>query len=250
MLWTERRGRGPRLTLVHGFTQTRRCWAPVADDLAGDHEVVAVDAPGHGRSAAVRADPWRSADLLGDAGGDATYLGYSMGGRLCLHLALARPERVRGLVLVGATAGIDDPAQRATRRAEDEARARRLEAEGLEAFLDGWLAQPLFAGLTEEARCLQARRENTVAGLAASLRLAGAGAQEPLWHRLEELAMPVLVVAGEHDRRFASLGRRLVAGVGDNATLALVPGAGHAAHLEAPAAFLDVLRPWLAAHDL
>ncbi|MBW3644464.1 MAG: alpha/beta fold hydrolase, partial [Actinobacteria bacterium] len=187
------------MTLVHGFTQTRRCWGPVADDLAADHEVVAVDAPGHGRSAQVRAGLWEGARLLAGAGGDATYLGYSMGGRLCLHLALAAPERVRALVVVGATAGIDDPAQRAARRAEDEERARRLEAEGLEPFLERWLAQPLFAGLAEEVQCREERRENTVAGLAASLRLAGAGAQEPLWHRLEELAMPVLVIAGEHD---------------------------------------------------
>ena len=250
MLGSERRGRGPRMALVHGFTQTRRCWGPVADDLAADHEVVAVDAPGHGRSAQVRADLWQGAELLAGAGGDATYLGYSMGGRLCLHLALAAPERVRGLVLVGATAGIDDPAQRIARRTEDEARARRLEAEGLEPFLERWLAQPLFAGLAEEARCHEERRENTVAGLAASLRLAGAGAQEPLWHRLEELAMPMLVIAGEHDRRFAALGRRMVDAVGGNATLALVPGAGHAAHLEAPAGFLGVLRPWLAAQGL
>jgi 2-succinyl-6-hydroxy-2,4-cyclohexadiene-1-carboxylate synthase len=250
VLRTDRRGQGRRIALVHGFTQTRRCWGPVADDLAGDHEVVAIDAPGHGRSASVPADPWRSADLLAAAGGDATYLGYSMGGRLCLHLALAHPRRVRGLVLVGATAGIEDPAQRAARRAEDEARARRLEAEGLDAFLDAWLAQPLFAGLPEEAACRPARRENTVAGLAASLRLAGTGAQEPLWHRLAALAMPVLVLAGEHDERFAALGRRLVAAVGDNATLALVAGAGHAAHLEAPAAFVGVLRPWLATHRL
>ncbi|MBW3627615.1 MAG: alpha/beta fold hydrolase, partial [Actinobacteria bacterium] len=196
MLGTERRGQGPRMALVHGFTQTRRCWGPVADDLAADHEVVAVDAPGHGRSTQVRASLWEGAELLAGAGGDATYLGYSMGGRLCLHLALAAPERVRALVVVGATAGIDDPAQRAARRAEDEERARRLEAEGLEPFLERWLAQPLFAGMTEEVQCREERRENTVAGLAASLRLAGAGAQEPLWHRLEELAMPVLVIAG------------------------------------------------------
>ena len=238
------------MALVHGFTQTRRCWGPVADDLAADHEIVAVDAPGHGRSSHVRADLWESAQLLAAVGGDATYLGYSMGGRLCLHLALAVPEHVRALVLVSATAGIDDPTQRARRRDEDEHRARRLEAEGLEPFLERWLAQSLFAGLAEEVQCREERRENTVAGLAASLRLAGAGAQEPLWHRLDELAMPVLVVAGEHDPRFTALGRRMVDAVGDNATLALVPGAGHAAHLEAPAGFLAVLRPWLAAQGL
>jgi 2-succinyl-6-hydroxy-2,4-cyclohexadiene-1-carboxylate synthase len=241
-------GAGPRLVLVHGFTQDGRCWGQVAAGLAAGHEVVLVDAPGHGRSAAVTAGLEEGAALLGATGGPAAYLGYSMGGRLCLTLALARPDLVRALVLVGATAGIEDPVERAARRERDEALAARLEAVGVPAFVDEWLAQPLFAGLPAEAAFAAERREGTVAGLAASLRTAGTGAQEPSWHRLHELAMPVLVVAGERDARFAALGRRLAAAVGANATFATVPGAGHAAHLEAPAPFLDVVLPWLADH--
>ena len=94
------RGRGPRLVLVHGFTQTGRSWAAAADHLAAGHEVVAVDAPGHGDSATIEADLPAGADLLGATGGRATYVGYSMGGRLCLHLAVARPDLVERLVLV------------------------------------------------------------------------------------------------------------------------------------------------------
>ncbi len=244
MLHSETDGTGARLVLVHGFTQTGRCWGGVATDLAGDHEVVRVDAPGHGRSGpALRL--WDSAERLGDAGGSGTYVGYSMGGRLCLHLALARPALVQALVLIGATAGIDDPDERAERSARDEERARSLEALGLEAFLQAWLAQPLFAGLPPEATCLEARRENTVAGLAASLRLSGTGAQEPLWARLGAVDMPVLVVAGARDGRFVDIGRRLVSTIGTNAELAVVAGAGHAVHLEAPAAFLATRRGWL-----
>ena len=235
---------------MHGFTQTRRCWGPVADDLASDHEVVRVDAPGHGRSSDVAAGLRTGARLIADEGGAATYLGYSMGGRYCLHLALGRPELVRGLVLVGATAGIDDPAERAERRRIDEAMAARLEREGLGPFLDAWLAQPLFAGLPPAAQCRDARLENTVDGLAGSLRIAGTGAQDPLWDRLGRLTMPVLVVAGERDEKFAALGERLVASIGGSATLALVPGTGHAAHLEDPAGFLGVVRPWLAERGL
>ena len=248
MLWTETDGDGPRVVLVHGFTQTRRCWGPVATDLATDHEVVRVDAPGHGRSAAPATAMEEGAERLAAAGGRATYLGYSMGGRLCLHLALAHPELMRALVLIGATAGMDDTRERARRAAADEELAARLESDGVDAFLRAWLSQPLLAGLDEQARCLDARRENTAAGLAASLRRAGTGAQEPLWDRLDALAMPVLVVAGERDERFRAIGRRLADSIGANATLAVVPGAGHAAHLEAPPAFLAVLRPWLARH--
>jgi 2-succinyl-6-hydroxy-2,4-cyclohexadiene-1-carboxylate synthase len=232
---------------VHGFTQTGRCWGPVADDLARDHEVVRIDAPGHGRSAAVRAGLADAADPLAEAGGPGTWLGYSLGGRYCLHLALARPDVVEALVVLGATGGLDSEEARAERMAADEALARSLEADGLEPFLDRWLALPLFGGLSPEAQHRAARLENDPAALAASLRQAGTGTQAPLWDRLAALAMPVLVLAGERDERFAALGERLVGAIGDNATLALVPGAGHAAHLEQPAAFLAVLRPWLAA---
>ena len=87
-------GDGPRLVLVHGFTQNRNCWGGVASDLARDHQVVRVDAPGHGKSSDVRGGLWDGARLIAEQGGDATYLGYSMGARLVLHLALANPEPV------------------------------------------------------------------------------------------------------------------------------------------------------------
>jgi 2-succinyl-6-hydroxy-2,4-cyclohexadiene-1-carboxylate synthase len=249
MLYAEVDGRGPRLVLVHGFAQNRRCWGPIAADLATDHEVVRVDAPGHGRSSEFYAGLRTGARLIADQGGVATYLGYSMGGRFVLHLALANPELVQGIVLVGATGGIDDPEARAQRRRVDEAMADRLEREGLEPFLDAWLAQPLFAGLNEATQFRVERRENTVTGLAESLRQAGTGAQDPLWERLNRLEMPVLVVAGENDEKFSAEAMRLGTAIGANADVVLVPGAGHAAHLEQPEAFLGVVRQWLAAQS-
>jgi 2-succinyl-6-hydroxy-2,4-cyclohexadiene-1-carboxylate synthase len=249
-LYADRQGAGPPIVLVHGFTQTGRCWGPEAADLARDHEVIRVDAPGHGRSAGILAGLRTGGRLIADQGGVATYLGYSMGARFCLHLALSNPELVRGLVLLGGTAGIEDPAERAARRQQDLGTAARIKAEGLEAFLDAWLAQPLFAGLPPERAFREERLENTVEGLMSSLEQAGTGSQDPSWHRLSRLAMPVLVLAGERDEKFAALARRMAAEIGDNATLALVPGAGHAAHLEQPEAFLAIVRPWLAAHHL
>jgi 2-succinyl-6-hydroxy-2,4-cyclohexadiene-1-carboxylate synthase len=243
-------GGGPRLVLVHGFTQTAACWGPVAAELAIDHEVCRLDAPGHGGSSAVSAELGTGAGLIGDRGGRATYVGYSMGGRFLLHLALARPEVVAGLVLIGATGGIDDDEARAARVQADEAMARRLERDGLDTFVAAWLAQPLFAGLDEPMQFRQERSANTVAGLAASLRLAGTGRQVPLWDRLDRLTMPVLLTAGALDHKFAAEANRLAATIGANAEVALVPDAGHAAHLERPGAFLAVLRPWLARHHL
>jgi 2-succinyl-6-hydroxy-2,4-cyclohexadiene-1-carboxylate synthase len=245
MLHAEVEGRGPRIVLVHGFAQNRNCWGPVATDLARDHEIVRIDAPGHGRSSTFHAGLRTGARLIADQGGRATYIGYSMGGRFVLHLALANPELVEGLVVIGGTGGIDDPDERLARKRNDDALADRLEREGVAAFVDAWLAQPLFAGLSEEMQFRAERAENTVEGLAESLRQAGTGSQDPLWPRLAKLEMPVLVVAGADDAKFRAEGTRLVESIGDNATLVLIAGAGHAAHLEQPDEFLRVLRAFL-----
>jgi 2-succinyl-6-hydroxy-2,4-cyclohexadiene-1-carboxylate synthase len=234
----------PRIVLVHGFTQSSECWSPIDDDLANDHEVVLVDAPGHGASAEVQidlVDAGRAATAVGGAG---TYVGYSMGGRICLHAALDEPEAVTGLVVVSATAGIDDADERAERRWADDQLADHLVEVGTERFVDEWLAQPLFATLAPERAHRQARLANTAAGLASSLRLAGTGTQLPLWDRLGELDMPVLVVAGALDPKYVALAERLATTVGANAELAVIDGAGHTVHLEQPAAFLSALRAW------
>jgi 2-succinyl-6-hydroxy-2,4-cyclohexadiene-1-carboxylate synthase len=167
-----------------------------------------------------------------------------MGGRLCLHLAVVRPDLVRRLVLLSTTAGIEDPAERAARRAADDDLAASIERDGVDAFLARWLALPLFATLPPDAAGADDRRRNTASGLASSLRLAGAGTQEPLWDRLGTLDMPVLVVAGALDAKYVAIAERL-AGLVPHATLDVVDGAGHAVHLERPDVFASVLDDWL-----
>ncbi|HEX3947334.1 MAG TPA: alpha/beta fold hydrolase [Acidimicrobiales bacterium] len=237
VLHLERDGQGPapRLVMAHGFTQTGRLWGPFGPALAAGRELVRVDLPGHGGSSAVRADLEEGGALLAAAAGGSPFdlLGYSLGARFALHAALHRPELVRRLVLVGGTAGLDDPADRAARRARDQELADRLERSGdLDGFLGRWMAAPMFAGLRTPDPA--ERRRNTPAGLASSLRLAGTGTQLPLWGRLTTLAVPTLVLAGADDPRFTTVGRRL-AGVLPDAAFSLVPGAGHAAHLQQPA---------------
>ena len=249
-LHTERRGHGPPLVLVHGFTQTCRCWGPEADALARDHALICVDAPGHGRSGTTVGSLEDGARRIGEQSGEATYVGYSMGARYALHVALAHAELVRGLVLLGGTAGIEDAAERAARQDQDRRTAARLEAKGLEQFLDDWLRQPLFARLPPERSFRRERLRNTVAGLRASLEQAGTGSQTPSWQQLGDLTMPVLVMAGARDEKFAALATRIVGGIGTNAQLALIEGAGHAAHLEQPDGFLAAIQPWLADHGL
>jgi 2-succinyl-6-hydroxy-2,4-cyclohexadiene-1-carboxylate synthase len=242
-------GRGDPVVLIHGFTQSARSWGTLAGELARRHTVITVDAPGHGRSSAIAADLSCGADLMAEAvDSPAAWVGYSMGGRFALHVALRHPRRVRRLVVVSATGGIDDPAARAARREADETLAVKVEQEGVAAFVRWWLDRPLFATLPKSAAAMESRLGGTAAGLASSLRMAGTGSQEPLWPQLRQLRMPVLVVAGELDEAYLAEGRRLVETIGANATLSVVPDAGHACHLEQPAAFLRIVGPFLQGH--
>ena len=203
----ERAGAGERIVLVHGFTQTGRSWREIATRLSDHYEVLCVDLPGHGRSADVVAGDLADAGrLLAEAAGLATYVGYSMGGRVALHAAFSHPAAVRRLVLVGAHPGIERGDARVARRRADDELACRLEATGkdrlgIDDFLAGWLAAPLFAHLDEKAAGLDARRENTTAGLARALRTLGTGTQQFDGDRLRGLAMPVLVVSGGSEER-------------------------------------------------
>jgi 2-succinyl-6-hydroxy-2,4-cyclohexadiene-1-carboxylate synthase len=233
------------VVLVHGFTQTLAAWGPVGKRLAGRREVVRVDLPGHGGSGGVRAGFAEAAALVGETGGAGVYVGYSLGGRLCLRLALDRPDLVRGLVLVGASPGIADPGARAERRAADEALAAEIERVGVAAFLERWLAGPLFATLPAEAAGRADRLANTPEGLAYALRRLGTGAQEPLWDRLATLGPPTLLVAGALDTKFAAVARQMAAAIGPRARVALVPGAGHAVHLERPAELATLVEGFL-----
>lgn len=224
--------------LAHGFTQNGRCWGRFGELLARHHDLVTPDGPGHGDSppALDTADLDAAGRLLGRAGGPAVYVGYSMGGRTALHTALdpATAPLVEALVLIGATPGLESEAERAERRAADEALADSLLADGLDAFLRRWLALPLFAGLPPEDAMLPERLINRPEGLAASLRHCGTGTQRPRWGELAYITCPVLVLAGERDEKFSAIGRRMVAAIGPHARFEAVPGAGHAAHAERP----------------
>jgi len=234
------------VVLVHGFTQSSRTWTHPAAALAKRHEVIALDAPGHGGSSDVVADLRHGADLMAAAAPEpAAWLGYSMGGRYALHVALRHPMLVRRLVVVSTSGGIDGKAQREARRRSDEALAIRVEAEGLAPFVRWWLERPLFSTLPAEAAEIESRLDGTAAGLASSLRHAGVGTQEPLWEQLGELSMPVLVVAGALDDKYVREAARLAAAIGYNAEVTVLPEAGHACHMERPDAFWAAVTPFL-----
>ena len=244
LLTVTREGAGAPFAWLHGFTQTRTSAHEYRSILAGTREVWTLDLPGHGDAHEVRATLPETADLVADAlGEDAVDLGgYSFGARVALHLALAHPARVRRLVLLGASRGIEDPTARAQRREADELLARRIEEIGADAFLAEWLAQPLFAAVGDADAATRSRDSD---GLASSLRLAGTGIQAWLAPRLADLSMPVLTLAGSLDAKFCDEARAIASAV-RNGRVALVDGAGHAAHLERPAACAALVEEFLA----
>lgn len=234
------------IVLLHGFTQTGRSWEPTVAALGERYRALAPDLRGHGAAADARPVSFDAvrADVLALAPERFVLAGYSMGGRIALSVALhpdAR-ERVSRLVLVGASPGIADPGERRARRAADAALAERIEQQGIEAFAAHWAALPLFAGQPPAvaAAADALRLAQSPAGLAAALRGLGTGVMEPLWERLSALAVPTTLVVGERDAKFRAIAERMAETIA-RAVVAVVPGAGHAVQLEAPAALAQLL---------
>jgi len=252
-------GSGPPVVLLHGFTGSTRAMAGVAEGLSGTNRTLSVDLVGHGRSAipedaaaysmttcvAQLAAALDELDLH-----DAHWIGYSMGGRVALSFGVAHPTRMRSALLIGASAGIRDLQQRADRIRDDEALADRIEREGVESFVAFWTAQTFLfderrLGARGIAEARRMRLSNSAQGLAASLRGMGAGAQPPIHAALERFSAPTCLAVGEQDAKFRALAAELSQALA-NARVEIVPGAGHAAHTDNPAAFLALARRFLA----
>jgi len=234
----------PAVVLLHGFTHTGASWDPVVSALGERYRVLALDIRGHG-SASARV-PVALAGVLDDVASLApdrfTLVGYSMGGRIALHAALALPGRLERLVLIGASPGIADPAEREARRRDDDQLADELEAMSIEQFARRWAQTPVLAGQPPDvAAAVHADRlRNDPAGLAAALRGLGTGVLPSLWERLGEIRVPVALVVGERDEKFRAIAAQMSSGLREPEVI-LVPGAGHAVHLEAPEAVASAI---------
>src|SRR5512132_555961 len=231
------------VVLLHGFAGTGRAWDAVIERLDRErYTALAPDLRGHGDARDARPITFDAlvADVLAAAPPRFTLCGYSLGGRIAQHVALAAPERIERLVLAATTAGIEDDAERAARRADDERLATFADGATIDAFADRWMAQPLFAATPPEAARVwrEDLLRNDARALAAVLRGVGTGAMAPLWDRLPTLTMPATVLAGADDPKFVALGERLAAAL-PNAELVVVEGAGHGLPREAPEAIAD-----------
>ena len=223
-------------------------WDAVSADLGGAAHLLAPDLAGHGTARHLPAHPDREADRLADLaresfGGEGFVLaGYSMGGRLALHLLHRHPERIRGLVLVSAAPGLRQPEERAARRETDRQRAHAI-AEDYAAFLDRWYRMGLWGSLDEALRqhlTLDRFTHNDPKALGRALAGMGPGAMAPLWDSLSRIRVPSVAVAGAQDAKYAHLADEMAREGPFRVTL--VPDAGHALLAEAPHAVADALR--------
>jgi 2-succinyl-6-hydroxy-2,4-cyclohexadiene-1-carboxylate synthase len=247
----ERAGTGRPVVLLHGFTGASTTWQFMAGALADRAGLIAIDIVGHGRSdSPPEVDRYRMRPAVDDlvaalasTGHDtgAVWLGYSLGARVALQVAVHRPEAVTALILEGGSPGLADPDERTARVTSDEALADRIERESLEAFVDYWQSIPLWDSQQRlpaevHAALRRQRLANDPVGLANSLRGMGTGAQDPLHDRLAAVAVPTLLVTGALDLKFTQIAAEMAVAM-PRAETCVIPEAGHAAHLEQPAAF-------------
>lgn len=247
----ESTGSGTPLVLLHGFTGSSENWRSARAALNPHVRTITVDLPGHGRTGSPD-DPQRytmdsaAADLaaiFARLGLPPVHLlGYSMGGRLALYIALKHPSLVSSLILESASPGLVDAAERAARAESDERLARQIEAEGMAAFADYWTALPLFASQSDDLRqrLRDQRLNNNPRGLTNSLRQMGTGVQPSLWEHLGRVTCPTLLIAGQHDARFSGIARQMERLIPDSRAV-IVPDAGHTVHAEQPAAYAQTV---------
>jgi 2-succinyl-6-hydroxy-2,4-cyclohexadiene-1-carboxylate synthase len=232
------------VVLLHGFTHTGASWDPVVAALGESYRPLAPDIRGHGPASERRPVDLDHVieDLSTQAPQRFTLAGYSMGGRIALHAALALGGRVERLLLIGASPGIADPTERAARRADDERLARELDRSTIEEFARRWAQAPVLAGQPPAvlAAAHADRLRSNPAGLACALRGLGTGALPSLWERLGELRMPVELLVGERDMKFRDVAERMGEGIA-RARVHVLSGAGHAVHLEAPGRVAELI---------
>jgi 2-succinyl-6-hydroxy-2,4-cyclohexadiene-1-carboxylate synthase len=239
------------LTALHGFTENDESWRPLQEQMGIAMRCTLL--PGHG---------WKPCPAHETSGGyvaelarvlpdSGDLLGYSMGGRLALQLAIHHPNRVRRLVLISCHAGIRSQQERTARRNRDECLAQILEEDGIGSFVAWWQANPALRTAVplprSEDECLRSVRLNQdPLGLAAALRTFGSGSMDDLWPLLPKVTVPVLLVAGGEDPVYC-VHHQHMAKVLPNAQAVAIPASGHAVHREQGHTLARTVREFLAA---
>lgn len=249
--------KNPPLLLLHGFGGDSRDWSEeIFEKLTDSFYCLAPDLPGHGRSVFERDEDYlmrKSAaqvvELLDQQSIDTCHLvGYSMGGRLALFLAVRYPDRFQKVVVESGTPGLGAEFERQGRIAEDLQLANQLRKDSIEKFFECWFQQPVFQTLDRDSarfkRMLARRLENDPEGLARSLMFMGTGRQPSLWDELHKITADLLLIVGEQDSKFRQTANLMVGLVG-RARVAAIEGAGHNVHFEKQDEYIELLRQFL-----
>ena len=236
--------------LLHGFTGSPASFDRLS--LPRRERVLRPALVGHASNTSV-ASGFReevqklAAYVRSEDAGDLHVIGYSLGARLALGLALDAPELVRRLTMIGGSAGIEDPERRHARAVADDSMAALLRCQGIPAFLERWLAQPALSGQQDLPAPLRAdkfveRNSHDPDTLAIALAALSKGRMPSYWPRLGELAVPTTLIVGEHDANFVTEAHAMAAQIRD-ATVIIVEGAGHDVVLEKPTELSALLFP-------
>jgi 2-succinyl-6-hydroxy-2,4-cyclohexadiene-1-carboxylate synthase len=255
--YSHRENRGcPTVLLLHGFMGDKEDWAGVADALSPEFSTLAVDLPGHGETVVNEAGLCRMENC---AAGlvelikelemtECHVVAYSMGGRLALYLAVNFPREFKSFVIESGSPGLKSTAERSDRIKHDKRLAERLDSEGLERFLNAWYRLPLFASLDKDSpgfkNMLRRRRKGNPAGIANSLRFMGTGTQPPLWHRLDSVRVPMILITGELDKKFDRIAGEM-SDLCPRFERAIIPDGGHNVHFEKPLEYSRCLLEFL-----
>lgn len=239
------------IVFLHGFTGSGEDWSIVSKPLSNEFSTKTLDIVGHGNSIILaNSDDYHmenlSETLLKLTDSSFHLVGYSMGGRLALYMATHYPERIKSLTLISASPGLKTKAEREARRKADNALADKIEANGIEWFVDFWGNLSLWDSQSPElkAQLRENRLKNNPSGLANSLRGMGTGVMPSLWDKLPDLAMPVKLIVGELDSKFMAINQEMADLISD-VDLSIIPGVGHANHLEKPEEFKNILLSFL-----
>lgn len=245
--------RQPILLLLHGFLGSCEDFDAIVPQLSDQFCCLSIDLPGHGQTQVSEENYTMSntaeliIHLLDRFNISQCYLiGYSMGGRLALYLALQFPDRFPKTVLESASPGLKTESERLARKQHDARLADRLESD-FPAFLADWYEQPMFRSFQQHPnfeQLIQQRLKNRPSELAKSLHYLGTGEQPSLWNRLKIHQNPLLLLVGERDRKFVSINQEMANNC-KAAQLKIIPNAGHNIHAEDPQIFANCVRKFL-----
>jgi 2-succinyl-6-hydroxy-2,4-cyclohexadiene-1-carboxylate synthase len=248
--------KNPPILFLHGFMGNSSDWLTILEKLQYRYFCLALDLPGHGKTrisgddSQFRIEPTTESIIhyiTNLSLKNTNLVGYSMGGRLVLYLAMKYPKYFNRIIIESTSPGLMDPIERLNRKQSDLALAREIEQGDMENFLEKWYQQPLFRSLISHPNFQQlfnSRLNNDPLALAKSLRYMSVGIQPSLWHKLQKIQLPVFILVGERDQRYRKIALMMTEKI-PNATLKVVRNCGHNIHFENEDLYIDSITHFL-----